>query len=287
LQTQGTHRSGSRIAEIRRPLATLLALLLSGAIVLAQRFRPRHEAIQQTASSPTSEFHFIRTEYTDLPEYHRGFGYSSRDGTGEGWWLVDWPDADEHFTMGVRRLTRIDAGEPRHLRLTDDHLFDYPWIYATQTGWWGLTDAEILRLREYLLRGGFLVVDDFWGPEQWEVFRDTMQRVLPNHPISDIKESDSVMHVLYDILEKDRTFIPGTRHLRRGPGGTIVVQQPYGTSPAWRAIYDDKNRMVVAVNYNTDVGDAWEYADAPEYPEKMTTLAYRYGINYLIYSMTH
>jgi hypothetical protein len=98
---------------------------------------------------------------------------------------------------------------------------------------------------------------------------------------------DSVMHVLYDIQQKDLSFIPGTRHLRRGPGGTVEVQQPFGTQPAWRAMYDDKNRMIVAVNYNTDIGDAWEYADAPEYPEHMTALAYRYGINYLVYSMTH
>lgn len=201
--------------------------------------------------------------------------------------MVDWPDADDHFSLGVGRLTRIDTGDPRHLRLTDERLFDYPWIYATQTGWWGLTDAETACLREYLLRGGFLVVDDFWGPEAWEVFRQTMERVLPNHPITEIADADAVMHVLYDIEGKDRTFIPGTRHLRRGPSGTVVVEQPYGTEPAWRAIYDDQNRMVVAVNFNTDVGDAWEYADAPEYPAPMTTLAYRFGINYLIYSMTH
>jgi hypothetical protein len=114
-----------------------------------------------------------------------------------------------------------------------------------------------------------------------------MERVLPGHDIADIAESDSVMHVLYDIRDKDHTFIPGTRHLRRGPGGTIVVQQPYGTAPAWRAIYDDSSHLVVAVNFDTDVGDAWEYADSPEYPAAMTTLAYRYGINYLIYAMTH
>lgn len=233
------------------------------------------------------EFHFVRMEYTDLPEFHRWFGYASRRGTGEGWWLVDWPDADEHFSMGVQRLTRIQTAEPRHFRVTDDKIFDHPWLYATQTGWWGLSDAEITRLREYLLRGGFLVVDDFWGPEQWEIFRHTMERVLPNQPIVDIAQTDSVMHVLYDIQEKDRTWIPGTRHLRRGPNGNITVQQPPGTTPTWRAIYDGKNRMVVAINFNTDVGDAWEYADSPEYPEAMTTLAYRYGINYLIYSMTH
>jgi hypothetical protein len=234
-----------------------------------------------------AEFHFVRVEYTDLPQYHRYWSYASRRGRGEGWWIVDWPDADDHFSSGVQRLTRIHTGEPLHFRLTDDKLFEHPWIYATQAGWWGLSDAECNRLRDYLLRGGFLVVDDFWGPEQWEVFRHTMQRVLPNHPISDIAETDSVMHVLYDITEKDLTFIPGTRHLRIGPGGNVVVYQPEGTHPAWRAIYDDKGRMVVAVNFNTDVGDAWEYADAPEYPEQMTALAYRYGINYLIYSMSH
>ena len=234
-----------------------------------------------------AEFHFIRMEYTDLPQFHRGWGRSSRDGMGSGWWLVDWPAADNHFTIGIERLTRIDTGDPRHLRLTDPHLFDYPWIYATQTGWWGLTDAEIARLREYLLRGGYLVVDDFWGPEQWEIFRQTMDRVLPGQPIADIDESDTVMHVLYDIEEKDRTFIPGSRHLRRGPGGTVQVYQPEGTMPAWRAINDYHGRMVVAVNFNTDVGDAWEFADVPYYPEPMTALAYRYGINYIVYSMTH
>ena len=176
-----------------------------------------------------------------------------------------------------------------NFRFTDDRLFNYPWVYATQVGWWRLDNAEILRLREYLTRGGFLVVDDFWGPapEQWEAFRRTMDRVLPNRPISDIAPSDAVMHVLYDIEEKDRSFIPGTRHLRMGPGGTTVVRQPAGTTPAWRAIYDDHNRMLVAINYNTDIGDAWEYADSPQYPERMTALAYRYGINYLVYAMTH
>ena len=266
-------------------LAALLLIAIAG---LAQRGRFRAPEDEEATAAPRDgEFHFLRVEYTDLPQYHRGWGYASRGGIGTGWWLMDWPAADNHFTAGVRRLTRIDTGDPRHMRLTDDRLFDYPWIYATQTGWWDLSEAETSRLREYLLRGGFLVVDDFWGPEQWEVFRQTMNRVLPNQPIPDITESDPVMHVLYDIWAKDRTFIPGSRHLWRGPGGTVQIVQPEGTSPAWRAMYDDKNRMVVAVNFNTDVADAWEFADVPYYPEAMTALAYRYGINYIIYSMTH
>jgi hypothetical protein len=278
-------RSGLHSRAFRA--SSVAAATLCAAGLLAQRFDFEHSEGPKPTFPQNADFHFVRVEYTDLPEYHRRWGYASRDGRGEGWWLVDWPDADEHFTLGIQRLTRIQTGDPRHFRLTDDQLFDYPWIYATQTGWWGLSDAETARLRDYLLRGGFLVVDDFWGPEQWDVFRRTMERVLPNHVITDIAESDAVMHVLYDIREKDRTWIPGTRHLRRGPGGTVDVYQPEGTSPAWRALYDDKNRMVVAINFNTDVGDAWEYADAPEYPEAMTALAYRYGVNYLVYAMTH
>jgi hypothetical protein len=267
--------------------AALLLVLAIAGWSQRQRFRFTERSETPDVTFPSAaEFHFIRVEYTDLPEMHRGFGFGSRNGRGEGWWLVDWPDADEHFSLGIQRLTKIATGEPLHMRLTDDRLFDNPWLYATQTGWWDLTDAEIARLREYLLRGGFLVTDDFWG-EDWEWFRRTMDRVMPNHPIIDIAQSDLVMHVAYDIQEKDRTFIPGTRHLRRGPGGTVVVQQPPGTSPAWRGIYDDRSRMLVAVNYNTDVGDAWEYADSPYYPEPMTALAYRYGINYIIYAMTH
>lgn len=262
-------------------------IIAAAFIAIAQRgqFQPDPEEV---APARNAEFHFIRLEYTDLPQYHRRWGYSSRDGQGAGWWLVDWPAADNHFTYGISRLTRIDIGDPRHLRLLDDKIFDYPWIYATQTGWWGLTDAETDRLREYLLRGGFLMTDDFWGPgqDQWEVFRQTMARVFPDKEITEIDEADSSMHVLYDIRKQDRTFIPGSRHLRRY-GDTVQVVQPPGTEPQWHAILDDRNRMLVAVNYNTDIGDAWEFADVPYYPEQMTALAYRYGINYIIYAMTH
>jgi hypothetical protein len=273
---------------MRRALVVAAILSIAGA-ALAQRGRFFREPDDDETQMPVrnAEYHFIRVEYTDLPQFHRRWGYASRDGMGTGWWLVDWPAAENHFTAGVSRLTRIDSGDPRHMRLTDNRLFDYPWIYATQTGWWDLSDAETARLREYLLRGGFLVVDDFWEAEQWELFRRTMERVLPGEPITDIAEGDPVMHVLYDIREKDRTFIPGSRHLRRGANGTVEIWQPEGTSPAWRAMHDPKHRMVVAVNFNTDVGDAWEFADVPYYPEAMTSLAYRYGINYLVYAMTH
>jgi hypothetical protein len=227
-------------------------------------------------TAPSAEFHFVRLEYVDRFGPRRFFG--------RGWWMQDWPAAEIHFSQGVRRLTLIDVGEGRHVPLTDDRIFDYPWAYATQVGYWDLSDGETRRLREYLLRGGFLVVDDFHGPQQWAVFREAMERVFPDRPILEIDEGDSLLHVLYDIDQ--RTQIPGLRHLRIGPGGTALVQ-PEATPPIWRGIYDDQGRLLVAINFNMDIGDAWEHADMPEYPEPMTALAYRFGINYIIYSMTH
>jgi hypothetical protein len=275
-----------------RRVSLFAALVLFAIAAYAQRnrfgrfFGGGDEA--QSVFPKDAEFHFVRMEYTDLPQYRRGFGFVSRDGRAGGWWAQDWPDAEEHFSAGVQRLTRIEVGDPRHMGLTDsDKIFDYPWIYATQTGNWDLTKAETDRLGEYLRRGGYLVVDDMWGESEYEVFLRAMQRALPNQPISDIALTDSVMHVMYSIEQKDLTFIPGSRHLRGSRTGGVQVVQPYGTAPAWRSINDEKDHMVVAINYDTDVGDAWEFADVPYYPEAMTSLAYRYGINYLIYSITH
>ena len=253
-----------------------LVLLLGFAAVALPQFGRRQAPMTEQAENPDAEFHFIRMEYVDLPWIGRGWA--------RGWWRQDWPDAEIHFNQGIQRLTVIDTGEPRHLALTDDRIFDYPWLYATQTGYWDLREPETERLREYLLRGGFLMVDDFFGEDEWEVFRQSMQRTFPEKPIIDIPEDDALLHVLYDLDQ--RTQIPGLRHLRAGPGGETVVSGA-AWPPIWRGIYDDEGRLLVAINFNQDVGDAWEHADWPQYPEPMTALAYRFGINYIIYAMTH
>jgi hypothetical protein len=102
--------------------------------------------------------------------------------------------------------------------------------------------------------------------------------------IVDIPESDPLLHILYDLDQ--RTQIPGRRHLYRGADGQIHAELP-GGPPRWRGIYDEQGRLMVAINYNMDMGDAWEHADDPVYPEPMTALAYRFGINYIVYAMTH
>jgi hypothetical protein len=219
----------------------------------------------------------VRLHYDDSPAWGGGgFG-----GDGWGQWLVDYPAAEYHFTHNIPRLTNIDVDpEERRFRITDDAIFNYPFLYAVEVGHWYLSDTEAARLREYLLRGGFLMVDDFHGPEQWRGFMESMTRVFPDRPVVDIPESDAVFHTVYD-LDKS-VQIPGIRALFLG--GTSEYG---GRVPHWRGIYDDGGRVMVLINHNMDLGDSWELANDPAYPEHYTTLGFRFAVNYLIYSMTH
>jgi len=230
------------------------------------------------------EFHYLRMEYNDFSG-NRGFN-GSRRGQANGWWAQDWPDAENHFSFALQRLTNITVGKPEHVGLIakngGDEIFEYPWIYVTQAGNWVISDEEVMKFREFFSRGGFMMTDDTWGPNEQAQFADVMTRVFPDRQMVDISENDSIVNVMYTIQDKDRTYIPGSRHLDRSGGIRDV-----GAQPRWMAIHDEKNRVVVAVDYDTDIGDAWEFADDPRYPEQMTTLAYHYGINYLVYAMTH
>jgi hypothetical protein len=201
------------------------------------------------------------------------------------WWAIDYPEAEYHLTRGISRLKRLDtASDSIHLRATDPRLFNHPWLFAQQVGRWHLSQEEADALREYLLRGGFMVADDFHGPEQYAVFLESMRRVFPDRQIVDLPADDPVLHVTYDISE--RTQIPGKRHLYRLPGGGIGVD-PEGSPPTWKGIFDDNGHLMVVMNFNMDMGDSWEHADDPDYPQEMTALGYRFGINYILYAMTH
>jgi hypothetical protein len=237
---------------------------------------------QQDTMQPLAEFHMARMIYRDGGASNRG-----RYGLRRGWWAIDYPEAELHFHGGVTRLTNVSmADDSHHLDLMNDALFDHPWLFAQQIGRgeWNPTEEEAARLREYLLKGGFLVLDDFHTDYEWQIMLGAMSKVLPGYPVVTLDPArDEVFHVLYDL--DTLTQIPGERHLYRAGDGSIKAQLE-GVQ-RWAGIYDRAGRLIVAINFNMDMGDAWEHADDPYYPEPMTALAYRFGINYLIYAMTH
>ena len=195
-------------------------------------------------------------------------------------WTQDFPRADRHFSRAVRRLSRIQARSvEQSVNLDDGDGYDWPWLYAVQVGEWGLTDRQAGELREYLLRGGFFMADDFHGATEYRVFEERMRRVFPERSIVDIPDGDAIFHTVYDL--NDRYQVPGQAHLRLG------YKYADGKGAHWRAIYDDKGRVMVAISFNSDIGDAWEWADDPYYPERFSDLAIRLGVNYVVYAMSH
>lgn len=263
---------GTTVAQIMIYARLLKLLAASGIAMLA--LTASSDEFGLAPDRPTAEFHFTRLLYSDRRRYGFGRGYG-------GSWRVDYPEAEHHFLQGVSRLTRVETGaQGRILSLTNDAIFDYPWLYAVEVGDWFLNEVETEKLREYLLRGGFLMVDDFHGSAEWVGFTETLKQVFPNRPVIDIPESDEVLHVLYDLDQ--RTQIYGIRPLMMG-----MTYEYDGVDPHWRGVYDDEGRLMIAINHNMDLGDAWEHADTPEYPEPLTALAYRFAVNYVIYAMTH
>lgn len=197
-------------------------------------------------------------------------------------WTVDYPRSDRHLLQGVRRLTRIHTRSVEQVVDLDgdDEVFNWPMMYAVETGYWNLTDQQALQLREYLLRGGFFMCDDFHGTIEWENFVAGMQKVFPDRRVVDLDSKDPIFHVIYDL--DDRFQVPGWQYHFSGQ-----IYEYDGYEAKWRGIYDDKGRIMVAICHNMDLGDAWEHSDNPQYPEKFASLAYRIAVNYVMYDLTH
>ena len=258
-------------------LAGVAAVLCATALLAWQAgFRQFPELEDNSVPVPPdanekTEWAFARLMYPSGQYIRRGIGS----------WPTDYPKADRQFVQGVRRLTRLHARSTEQVvDLDGDEVFNWPWLYAVEVGHWALTDAECRRFREYLLRGGFFMCDDFHGTYEWQVFMDSMSRVFPDRAVVEIESRDPIFHVLYDLDE--RVQVPGIQYWYSGR-----IYEKDGVVPHWRGIYDDKGRLMVAICFNQDNGDAWEWADHPRYPEAYASQAYRMGINYIIYAMTH
>jgi hypothetical protein len=260
-------------------VAGLIAILAINTFAQFRNSSVLPDPIPEPERHPGSEFRMARVKYLT-------FGGGGSHGIRQPWWAIDYPYAEEHFFAALRRVTNITvADREAFVELSDDQIFQYPFLFlqAVGVGDWNPTAKEAANLREHLVRGGFMLVDDFHGERDWGIFEQAVRRVFPDRQIVEIPDDDPLMHIFYDLDKK--TAIPGDRHLRVGPGGQIVAQMQ---GPAhWRAIYDDHNRIMVAMNFNIDMGDSWEHADDAFYPVPMTALGYKFGINYVIYAMTH
>ncbi len=213
--------------------------------------------------------------------YRYGGSFDWREGGTS--WSQDYPRADRHFALALRRLSRVHVRSVEQPVNPDDgdDIFNWPWLVVGEMGDWKLTEPQARKIRDYLLRGGFLMMDDFWNQDEWDRFMESMRLIFPDRTIVEIEDRDSIFHTVYDL--DDRYQILGEWSLRRGG----MNYRSDGTVPHWRGIYDDHNRLMVAMSFNSDIGDSWEWADDPYYPEKYSALGIRIGVNYVIYAMTH
>ena len=202
----------------------------------------------------------------------RGWGYSR--------WGIDANKGDRLFINILSRLTRIDVQPVETIIDVDsDQIFEHPFLFAVSVGDWQLSSSQARRLREYFDRGGFLMVDDFHNEREWAIFMAGIHQIDPAARVVELAGDSPAFHTVFDMKERVRVCGANVVHrncIERG-----------GTDPHWRAIMDAKDRMMVAISFNQDIGDGWEFADVADYPERMSSEAIRLGTNYVMYAMTH
>jgi len=245
--------------------------LSSAAFSETLKWTPSRTPQFQTQGIPR-EFYFSRVAY-------RGF----RGFYGRGSWATDYPRADQIFLSFIDRLLpNLDAYEREFVVTLDDpQLRSYPFLYALEVGRMSLSPEEIEGLRSYLLAGGFLVIDDFWGTREWQNFEYEIRQVLPEYEIIDLSIDHPIFSTFYEIEE-----IIQVPNVGQGVYGGPTHERD-GYVPMVKGIHDDNGRLMVIINWNTDLGDAWEWADNPRYPLKYSTYAYEMGVNFIVYAMSH
>lgn len=237
-----------------------------------------------------TDFQWIRGMYTNHPGGSRGFG---RRGGGGGWWDTDYPDSDENFLRGVQRYTNIDTNPRNHefIEITDPSLFENTFLYmnwkrvpiGSSFSGPNFSPEEIEALREFMFRGGFVMVDDFWGQPHLDDMFVEIGKIFPEREIIKLNSTHEIFHVFFDIDEIAQ--VPG-RMVTWDYGGFMNLDDP-SYPPEVYAVLDDDGRIMMVANYNTDLGDGWEHTFYKGYPTKATNDAYKIGINFLMYAFSH
>ena len=217
-------------------------------------------------------------------DYGRDYGRGFSGGN----WATDYPDSDLNFSFRLHQLTSMEVNpDGVVLELTDPKLFDYPFIYIVEPGRLVFSAEEVKILRRYLLNGGFLMVDDFWGEDEWYNFYREIKRVFPNREPRELNLSHPIFHAVFDLKEKPQ--IPSIGVALQGRNYGITWEREDARVPHYKAIYDDKGRIMSIICHNTDLGDGWEREGEDEwyFREFSEKKAYPLGINIVFYAMTH
>ena len=272
-------------------MCLLLCLNVEG-----QRFGRRWRQIEPMERDifPGNTFTFCRVEYSADPARGRGRGR-------RGGWATDYPEADENFSLRLSQITTLNVnqtedGRFKHVivHLDEEALFHYPFVYMCNVRGMSLTEAEQDGLRSYLLRGGFLLVDDFWGDYSWENWVYEISRVLPpdKYPLVPVPLDHGLFHIVFDLDEVPQ--VPGVRSFYTWEGRDVSYEirwsyDRYGTEARCWGIFDKQGRLMVVAIHNTDLGDGWEReGENYEYFRMYSApKAYPMGINIVVYAMTH
>lgn len=227
-------------------------------------------------------FTFVRIQYSS------GGRWGGYYGRGGGDWTTDWPDAELNFSWRLQQMTSIKVNpNPVSMRLTDPELKDYPFIYMIEPGNLLFSEEEVQALRKYLLNGGFMMVDDFWGEAEWANFYRQFKRVFPEKEPIELQLDHPIFHSVFDLKEKPQ--IPSIGYVRQARMTGRTYEREDAQTPHYKAVYDDKNRMIMMICHNTDLGDGWEREGEDEYyfREFSEKKAYPLGINIVFYALTH
>ena len=216
----------------------------------------------------------------------RGFGWFGGDWRQGGTsWTDDYPRGDRTLVQMLRRYTssHVRAVEQPVNLDDDDDVYYWPFMIVGLAAPWQLTDAQAAKLRDYLLRGGFLFCDSFFGSRDWVDFEESLRRVFPDRVIIDLTDEHPIFHTVFNLPHMTTAQIPNWNSLRMGGSGYIGD----GAVPRWRGVVDDDGRLMVLIAFNNDVADGWQWADDPYYPSEEANLSLRLGVNVVVYALTH
>jgi hypothetical protein len=261
----------------RRARRLLAAAIVFGLMPLIHRAGAQSPSGEPDGRLAGLQWRFVRIKYHFSSEGTR----VQQDFYGEPWY-IDAPAAEQNLSRRIKTATAIQVEDPIVLTLDDPRLFQHPWIYFVEPGNLKMTNGDVATLREFLLRGGTATFDDFHGPPEWENLASELRRVFPEREIVEVPKDHGVFSCFYKL-----DAFPQVAGL-----GSFLAGRSWekgGFVPHLRTIFDDDGRPMVFINWNTDMGDGWEWSNAQDFPDyiKYTSMAYRMGINEIVYALTH